>query len=622
MRLDASQVLAQGGVRINTGSGQNNSLKVGDVLRATVISSGKNGEVALKTENGDTFSAKMGNEIRLFKGDTVLLEVSGKEKGILTLTFGGTETADEELTVGQTNIVRDFNDKSLEPFARKLSQLNMPVSEKTASLMRELISQNPSLTMDEAAFLASNKIVDDAKLMRAALDMLAGRGKLDALIGDLLAGIKENNEAELRTPVNPQGNAASGDTPLGQAAASQTNATPLTDLLTTLVKNAPTLLSEFEQAGKLLDSRTQKIITQTNVNMQTNEENLQKISQFSTQDDVVGKIHEGVRAAPQGVELNIALGGKNVEAPSILSGDSSVLSGTGISPENVAADAQILAEATKMPVGEAGQTTIQQQAAPLVNTEQTTAAPTMSSVVTELLSDIPEFSGTPREALEQFSNMLLKIAGENAGSELSSATLTSQLEKLFTKISLHDPDAGARLGEAKEELFTRLSLIEEAMSNASGSARTELMDGTHRLMNHVRVLNSIEQFAYMQLPVQLSDEQKAAELYVFKRKGGKRGDKESVNILLAIQLEFMGHWEALINIKGKDVSVNMEVPGKAEKEHFSENTVLLHQLLDEAGFKLVSTNITFTETETTPLTALSTLDKYIGNKLSTIDFKI
>jgi len=178
------------------------------------------------------------------------------------------------------------------------------------------------------------------------------------------------------------------------------------------------------------------------------------------------------------------------------------------------------------------------------------------------------------------------------------------------------------LREAREELYTRLALIEELLSSAAQPARAEVLAQTQRLMNHVRLLNSIDQFVYMQIPVQLADERKAADLYVFKRKGGKRADPDNVNILLAIDLENMGHWEALVNIKQKDVSIQMEVPGKAEKEHFNENTVLLHNMLDDAGYKLVSSSIKFSEKETTPLTALTTLDRFSGGQQGIIDFMI
>jgi len=246
----------------------------------------------------------------------------------------------------------------------------------------------------------------------------------------------------------------------------------------------------------------------------------------------------------------------------------------------------------------------------------------MSSTVANLLSSIPQFSGTPPSALQRFSEMLLRVAGESTETASDKDSLTAQLEKLFTRISREDSDAGARLRDARQEMFTRLALVEEAISRASQPARAEMLVQTQKLMDHVRLLNSIEQFVYMQLPVQLSEERKTADLYVFKRKGGKRADPDNVNILLAIDLEFMGHWESLVNIKNKDVSIQMEVRGEAEKDHFNSSTVLLHNMLDEAGFKLVSTNIKLTEEETTPLTALSAFDRYTGGKQGIIDFRI
>ena len=81
----------------------------------------------------------------------------------------------------------------------------------------------------------------------------------------------------------------------------------------------------------------------------------------------------------------------------------------------------------------------------------------------------------------------------------------------------------------------------------------------------------------------------------------------------------MGHWEGLINIRNKDVSVSMEVRGAEEKEFFSEKTVILHELLAEAGFKLVSAGITFSEEATTPVTALSVFDRYMAGRSGGID---
>ena len=219
--------------------------------------------------------------------------------------------------------------------------------------------------------------------------------------------------------------------------------------------------------------------------------------------------------------------------------------------------------------------------------------------------------------------MLLRIAGESAGTAGGEPEkIETLLDKLFTRIGKGDENEGARLKTAREELFARLALIEEAISRASPPARAHMLEQTHKIMEHVRLLNNIDQFVYMQLPVQLGQERKSAELYLFKKKGGRKPDPDNVNILLALDLEHMGHWESLMNIRNKDVSMHMEVQGAAEKEHFSENTVLLHDMLAEAGFKLVSTDISYSEDETTPLTALTTLGRFTTGKAGRVDFMI
>jgi len=611
MRIDVSKAPGQGGVKIKTGTGAaTDSLKEGDIVKAGVVSSDKSGNVTLKMENGQSFSAKLGVDIKLSPGDTILLEVTGKEKDQLSLSFKGVETADDDLSPGRTNLIKDFSDKSLAPFANKLAELNMPVTEASARMMRELIAANPGLSLDEAAFLASNKLTGDESLMRAALDTLAGGDKTDAMIARLLslAGDQQSENAPVST---------ANDLWVPNSPKIPANSTPLTELITTLVKSF---------------SDTQAIISQPNPNMQTNEENGQL---FLQKDQVTAQIAQGEGSPASQTPGQITQGTQ---------GDNPIVSQnpgeTIVSPNTAESPGQIIQQQTGTPPGNivpgeqpapAAQTAAASETPPAAP-EQTSSSPppsttaqtmqSMSSTVAHLLSNIPQFSGTPPSALQRFSEMLLRVAGENTEAANDKDTLTAQLDKLFTKIGRDDSDAGTRLRDARQELYTRLALVEEAISRAAQPARAEMLVQTQKLMDHVRLLNSIEQFVYMQLPVQLSEERKTADLYVFKRKGGKRADPENVNILLAIDLENMGHWESLVNIKNKDVSIQMEVRGEAEKDHFNSSTVLLHNMLDEAGFKLVSTNIKLAEEETTPLTALSTFDRYTGGKQGIIDFRI
>jgi len=625
MRIDASQVLGQGGFKIKAGTGAaTDSLKEGDVVRAKVLSSDKNGNVSLKMEGGLSLTAKMGTDIKLSPGDMILLEVAGKDKGLISLSFSGVEPKEEEFPVGQTNLVRDFTDKSLAPYASKLAELNMPVTEEYAKMMRELIAQNPGLSLDEAAFLASNKITGDESLIKAALATLADGDKTAAMIAKLIALVSEQSSAPSTLP---------GDIQSGQTApaftVSTANAAPLTELLTMIVENSSSLLAASGQGESAPAPVTQTIITQGDTVMQTNAENVDDLlthGKITQEDKALGQLSQGdgtakpqpETGAPQSGTTTAPTTGATAEIPTPAGTTSQT--GTPATPGTVVSGEPAAQGAQSALTPDAAAAQSQTNAAE--GAQAVPVAPSMGNVVAQLLANIPEFSGTPQSALERFSDMLLRVAGDSQETDDNTELLTAQLDKLFTRVGKDVTDAGARLRDAREEMYARLSLIEEAMSRASGPARAEMLGQTQKLMEHVRLLNSIEQFVYMQMPVQMSDERKAADLYIFKRKGGKRADPDNINILLAIDLEHMGHWEALVNIKNKEVSIQMEVPEEAVKDHFNENTVLLHELLDEAGFKLVSTNIKLSEKETTPLTALSALDRYTGGKQGIIDFMI
>jgi len=534
--------------------------------------------------------------------------------------------ADDDLSVAEKSLVRGFNDKSLAPYAAKLAELNMPVTEESARSMRDIMAQNPKMSMDEAAFIASNKLTGDESLVKAALDVLSGGDKTDAMIEKLLLTL--NSQESL----NPES---------GFKSVNAQNAAPLTELITFIAKSAPALATIITQPDDNMqlnvrnsesffaqDVENDVRFAQNAPNNAQNSDNIQQnspIAEQASQTETVQswQAQESQKPDMPAVQQNAQPGAQVAEKPLTAQPQGEVPAQNTLqneTPVKPADDTQI----QKQPQAKAPETEQQvQEQIKEVPKQTQQAAPSTSSTVAELLSEVPQFKGTPHWALERFSNMLLRVAGDTestAQTDKDTKMLADQLDKMFTKIDKNDADAGQRLREAREELFARLSLIEEEISRSSGPQRELLLTQTQKLMDHVRLLNNIDQFHYMQIPVQLREEKKSAELYIFKRKGGKRADPDNVNILLAIDLEYMGHWEALLNIKGKDVTINMEVQGEAEKDHFIAQTVLLHDMLNEEGFKLVNTNIKISKEETTPLTALLALDRHTGVHQGKIDF--
>ena len=632
MRVEQAQVPAQGGLKVKTGAGPfTASLKEGDSLKAEVLSSEK-GAVVLKAEGGQIFKAKLDSDVTLLTGDKVLLEVTGKEAGIVTLSVR--EEAAEGEKAGQPGFMRGISDETLFPYASKLAELNMPVTEENARTMRELISQNPKMSLEEAAFIASNKLAGDESLIKAAISILSDGEKTAAMLERLMTLLNTSSNSE--AVQGREWSVASGqwsedgghvgrgvlDAPLGE----------ITDFLALVDRGETDAAGAVLRGEPILSTTTSEIIPQSDATLQSsffiNDEEMLKTSISSVETTVnEGSVVSSQWSEDGGREGSVVSsqwsedGGREGSVVSSQRSEDGGHEGSVVSSqrsEDGGHEGSVVSGQRSVDGGHVGRGILD---APPINGESIDPELTAKSIA-GILSELQEFSGTPADALERFSNMLLKVGGGSAGNPSDNVEkLADILGKMFTRIEKNDKDAGMRLKNAKEELFARLALLEETISRAEPQAKTQMLDQTRRLMDHVRLLNNIDQFAYLQLPVQIGEERKTAELYLFKKKGGKKLDPENVNILLALDLENMGHWEGLINFKNKDVSIKMEVAGPKEKEHFSENTVLLHDLLAEAGFKLVNTDIAYAQMETTPLTALNVLSRHTA-RTGSVDFTV
>ena len=604
MKIDPSQILVQGGLRISPEKGTfTDTLRNGERIRAEVLSLRDDNTVEMKLDDGKVFSARLDSDVTLFPGDKMLLEVVGRDDGNVVLSIVGDESRDipyNELL----KLVRDFEDKSLAYMAKGLADLNLPVNESTAKMMREILQQNPGMKLEEAAFLASNKLFGDENLTKAALSLLADGAKTDAIIERLLNML-----------VSSETVSDAAETQYSQDLTQQSenaNSAPLTDLMTHIEKS--TMNNGVIITHNDTDLQSTNAIKNANIlqNSIINDDSLEIADKTPLITDVSdeksgisgGSPAEENMIKPSDERAPASLPAQNEHIPSARSDNTSFI------PNNANVESNIESNIKSNPAPDSF--------SPL-NNENSQIAKTIANAISEL----PEFRDSPPEAVTKFSNMLVRVAEESkhiAGGDTDK--LKNLLESLFTRIERFDENAGDRLRTAKEELFARLAFIEEAISKASPPAKAEMLEQTRGLMDHVRLLNNIGQFTYMQFPVRIGDENKTAELYLFKRKGGRKPDPENVNILLAIDLENMGRWEALVNIRKKDVSIQMEVAGEQEKEFFSDNTVLLYNMLAEAGFKLTSTSISFSEAETTPLTALKTLNRYTAGRAGHIDFRI
>jgi hypothetical protein len=184
---------------------------------------------------------------------------------------------------------------------------------------------------------------------------------------------------------------------------------------------------------------------------------------------------------------------------------------------------------------------------------------------------------------------------------------------LFTEIDREGRESIAvRRRQARAELPARAAQLAEYAARTGAPDAEAITDRAGRIIDQARLSNAAEQYVYTQLPVVISGERRAAELYVFKRKRAAIS-KDDANILLSLDLPALGHWEALVNVRGHDVSLQMRAASDGAREHLSGSTARLHDILSEAGYRLTGARVTSggdgAAAETTPLTACAALTR-------------
>ncbi|MCL2046298.1 MAG: hypothetical protein FWG88_07915 [Oscillospiraceae bacterium] len=621
MRIDAALTPSSGGVQIRFDTGSfAASLRVGDEISVQVLSSNKDA-VVMKAENGQIFRARVESPVSFALGDLVLLQVSGSEDGSVFLSIKETIESVDKSAYAEAE--RSFEDKSLLPYANRLADLNLPVTEDSARVMVKLLFKYPDMTMEQAAFIAANGLATDESLVEAALIALSRNEDTSSLIASLSEILASEQEEAL---ILESYMGVPSDSPVDIETLS---VSARLDRLLELLENGSIDGSEIESflnggeiidESKAMEAERDTITIGQWVALVQNGEIDKAHTMLHT--NGLSNLTEGLSSVNE-QERSPLVNGENIvfanvdmvteQSDSILALNNAnelevALVGTNIT-ENPAVLMDTAVDGYNEPLIESGEpdtisSNSMSQAAPFIDALSSTAVDDAKSAIVTLLSELEAFKDTPPPVLDRFSNMLLNATGnENNEINMESDKIANQLDGLFAQLSLENKDTGLELKRAREELFARLMLMEETISKASSPAKGEIIEQTRRLMDHVRLLDNIKEFAYMQIPININERKEAAELYVFKKRGNKPIDPENVNILLALELEHMGRWEGLISFKNKDVSVKMEVRGLDEKDAFSEQTYKLHELLAEIGFRLMGTEIGILETEATPINA-------------------
>ncbi len=140
-----------------------------------------------------------------------------------------------------------------------------------------------------------------------------------------------------------------------------------------------------------------------------------------------------------------------------------------------------------------------------------------------------------------------------------------------------------------------------------------VMAAAQQTLAQVRVADSFARFAYVQIPMQQDGRDTSVELYVMKRGGGrKRIDPERATMLVALNTQYMGRVESMIQVEGKSVSLRFRLQSQEALEHLRGHALSLHEQFLQRGFRLGDVRCALLAQPVTPVTVEEELSRAFG----------
>ncbi|MDF2892730.1 MAG: Flagellar hook-length control protein FliK [Clostridia bacterium] len=163
--------------------------------------------------------------------------------------------------------------------------------------------------------------------------------------------------------------------------------------------------------------------------------------------------------------------------------------------------------------------------------------------------------------------------------------IKQELKKLFLKPELlQDKEKAAESFKDILKLGGKLeTLIKE--QGLDSKLDTSVLQDIKGNMDFIKSINA--NINYLQIPIQMNEKNTTAEIYVFNnKKRSKSVNPENATILIALDLDKLGHIESLISVNKKNVDVTIKVEKEDFKKVISNTAEALRKSLEARGYSL------------------------------------
>jgi hypothetical protein len=145
--------------------------------------------------------------------------------------------------------------------------------------------------------------------------------------------------------------------------------------------------------------------------------------------------------------------------------------------------------------------------------------------------------------------------------------------------------------EEVEQFFTRLaeqtSKLATAMGGGFGDSGEQMGRNAQNMNENLQFIKDMnENYAYMQLPLQLRDQDANSELYVYTNKKSLHKDKKDVSVLLHLDMDHLGSTDIHVQLNGTKVNARFYLDDNRSITTVKNNIEQLQRQISSLGLSL------------------------------------
>lgn len=211
----------------------------------------------------------------------------------------------------------------------------------------------------------------------------------------------------------------------------------------------------------------------------------------------------------------------------------------------------------------------------------------------QFLSLLKEGSLTARDALTAIKNALPSLPDEDLQALFHSKGLGKLVKGQFlsdwtlSPEGLKEENGVERLyGKMQEQLGELTTLNRMFATRPAGETIVNTTTDMQQNMEFIKMLN--EQFAYMQLPMKLSEQNAHGDLYVMTRKNALKKSKDNLKVLLHLEMDSLGILDIHITKEHTNIATKFFVAQESARKLLEKNADLLKDAINKQGYSFTS----------------------------------